>query len=691
MIKSIKLSVLFITCLNFVSISQNEEVMHCGHTQAQEALYKLRPDLRLAQQKHEQEILIQPKGLSAKTNSTTPYIIPVVFHIMHDYGAENISDDQVIDAIRILNEDFQMRNADTANIVPAFKSVKANVNFEFRLAKKDPQGNCTNGILHVPSTLTNSGTDAVKYDQWPPNKYLNIWVVKKISSGAAGYAYYPSSADGWPDIDGIVILSNYVGSIGTSVYGRARALTHEVGHYMDLAHVWGSTNDPGVACGDDGVMDTPETKGWQNCNLIAEDCNPGIVENIQNYMEYAYCSNMYTEGQRVRMTDAITSGVADRNNLWSNSNLLATGTDDATHTSTLVCKPKADFGASYKSICVGNSVLFTDLSFNGPVTNRQWNFQGGTPSSSLQYSQAVTYSNPGVYEVKLKISNSQGQDSITKTEFINVQPSTSPNGQTLTEGFETINLPNSNWNVLNGGDQYNWTITSVGFNSSKSIRLQNNNATEGDVDELISPSINLAGVNNAVLSFDMAFARRNDQNNDRLRILISKDCGKSWTQRFSKQGANLQTTTNFITGNFTPNSTQWKNESMALQSVFISANTMIKFEFTNADGNNVFIDNVNIGFSQNLNEYGKNLNVNLDIFPNPSNGETNLIITSELEMDYDICVIDVLGKTVFSLNKQFLNSGDNNLSLDLSHLNSGIYYINLNTKNGFITKKLIIQ
>jgi hypothetical protein len=221
--------------------------------------------------------------------------------------------------------------------------------------------------------------------------------------------------------------------------------------------------------------------------------------------------------------------------------------------------------------------------------------------------------------------------------------------------------------------------------------LQNNNATEGDVDELISPSINLAGVNNAVLYFDMAFARRNDQNNDRLRILISKDCGKSWTQRFSKQGANLQTTTNFITGNFTPNSTQWKNESMALQSVFISANTMIKFEFTNADGNNVFIDNVNIGFSQNLNEYGKNLNVNLDIFPNPSNGETNLIITSELEMDYDICVIDVLGKTVFSLNKQFLNSGDNNLSLDLSHLNSGIYYINLNTKNGFITKKLIIQ
>jgi PKD repeat protein len=671
--------------------AQQDAMKHCGHTQAQEALYKIRPDLKIAQLKHEEEINFKPIQNFSKTNLTSPYIIPVVFHIMHDYGAENISDAQVIDAVRILNEDFQMRNADTANIVQSFKTIKANVNFEFRLAKKDPQGNCTNGILHVPSILTNSGSDAVKFDQWPPNKYLNIWVVKKIASGAAGYAYYPSSADGWPDIDGIVILSNYVGSVGTGTYGRSRALTHEVGHYMDLAHVWGSTNNPGEACGDDGVLDTPETKGWQNCNLIAEDCNPGIVENIQNYMEYAYCSNMYTAGQKQRMTNAITSSIADRNNLWSNTNLLATGTDNIAFTSTVICKPKADFGANFKSICAGNSILFTDLSFNAPVTNQQWLFQGGTPSSSTQYSQAVTYSNPGLYEVKLKVSNSQGQDSITKSQFIKVLPTVSPNGATLLEGFETINLSSSDWEVRNGGDQHNWTVVSVGSNSSKSLRLLNNNATEGDVDEFITPSMNLNGLTNMNLSFDVAYARRNDENNDRLRILISKDCGKSWTQRFSKQGANLSTTTNFVTGNFTPNSSQWRNETMALQSVFIGSNTMLKFEFINSDGNNVYIDNINIGFSQNINEYGKNILLDVDVFPNPSSGLTNLIISSEQDNDCDIEVLDVLGKLVFSQPKQNIKSGENQITLDLSHLNSGIYYLNVNTKLGFISKKLVIQ
>ena len=105
----------------------------------------------------------------------TVRIIPVVFHIVHNYGQENISDAQVLDAVRILNEDFRKLNPDTASIVPAFQSIAADCQIEFRLANIDPNGNCTNGIDRIVSPLTENADDFAKLNPWPEDQYLNIW------------------------------------------------------------------------------------------------------------------------------------------------------------------------------------------------------------------------------------------------------------------------------------------------------------------------------------------------------------------------------------------------------------------------------------------------------------------------------------------------------------------------------------
>ena len=213
-------------------------------------------------------------------------IVPIVFHIIHNYGPENISDEQIYDQMRILNEDFRKLSPDTGSIVAAFQSIAADCEIEFRLATIDPNGNCTNGIDRIASTLTYNADDDSKLNPWPSNQYLNIWVVSDLgNSGAAAYAYYPGTAP--PGKDGVISIHGYIGSIGTGTPGRSRVLTHELGHCLNLAHVWGSTNSPGVACGNDGVSDTPITMVWTSCNINGSVCNPPSLENVQNYMEYS--------------------------------------------------------------------------------------------------------------------------------------------------------------------------------------------------------------------------------------------------------------------------------------------------------------------------------------------------------------------------------------------------------------------
>jgi hypothetical protein len=349
----------------------------------------------------DQELEAFTQGFSPEERGGgSAYVIPMVFHIIHNNGAENISDAQIHDAVRVLNDDFNKLNEDWDNVRPEFLGIVADVEVEFQLARKDPNGNCTNGITRTVSTLTHDGTQEMKdLIQWPRNKYLNIWVAAS-ADGAAGYTYRPSAVSNWPEADGIVLLHTYTGSIGTSSVGHSRTLTHEVGHWINLKHCWGGTNDPGVEenCDDDdSVSDTPNTVGWTSCNVLGASCDSPL-DNVENYMEYSYCSKMFTEGQKTRMHAALNSSTSQRNNLWSASNLTATGL------STVPVLCSAEFTSTDHVVCAGVGITFTDVSYHG-VSSRTWEFPGGTPSTSSESNPTVTYSAPGIYPVTLTVSD----------------------------------------------------------------------------------------------------------------------------------------------------------------------------------------------------------------------------------------------------------------------------------------------
>lgn len=255
--------------------------------------------------------------------------IPVVVHVVHDNGPENISDAQIIAAIDQMTEDFHAYPF--AGSVDGYGYLQANVGFTFKLARLDPQGQPTSGITRTRSTVTYNGTEGPLQAtiNWPREKYLNIWVVYS-SDGANGSAYsnYPATvADGsgveyW---DGIVVSYWAVGPYAVS--GYEKILTHEAGHWADLIHTWGDTyyNGDARACSDplgDQVADTPLTTGNSGCSA-SSTC--GYADNTENFMDYGTCTTMFSDGQSDRMQTAMLSSVARRSNIWSQANLVATG------------------------------------------------------------------------------------------------------------------------------------------------------------------------------------------------------------------------------------------------------------------------------------------------------------------------------------------------------------------------------
>lgn len=211
---------------------------------------------------------LSPFAITTEEDGTTVYHVPVVFHVIHDYGAEYLPDAAFVSCIEQVNRLYNKMNADTSGIIGPYKGFIhnsttryiGNARIEWHLATKDPLGNPTNGVTRRRSYLTKSAGDLAKYDQWPPSNYMNVWVINTMSashSGAAAYAYKPATGAVIPYYDGVITLYNYVNSDNT--------IAHEFGHELNLDHVWGGTNNPEVACGDDEVDDTPPTKGHNSC------------------------------------------------------------------------------------------------------------------------------------------------------------------------------------------------------------------------------------------------------------------------------------------------------------------------------------------------------------------------------------------------------------------------------------------
>ena len=248
-------------------------------------------------------------------------------HVVYNNEAQNISDQKIFDQIEVLNQDYRRQNSDASLTRSEFLDVAADAGIEFYLAEFDPQGNPTNGIVRTQTSQTSfilslfDGSFKMKHssdggsDAWDTNQYMNIWVCNLAIFGfpaVLGFATPPDGAPNWPsgsaaesaDEDGVVVHYEVFGpdpgASGTlATVNKGRTATHEVGHWLNLPHVWGGGNSPGDATNcniDDGVQDTPNTKGSSSCTLSANTCNSDdaywggpMIDNVENYMDYSYC------------------------------------------------------------------------------------------------------------------------------------------------------------------------------------------------------------------------------------------------------------------------------------------------------------------------------------------------------------------------------------------------------------------
>jgi len=687
--------ILLFTSLLTINLRSQVNQNWCGSIEAMEANFKKHPELRQQFEAAQNQLNAgTQESASLEKTAVANYTIPVVFHVLHVNGYENISDAQIHDQIAIFNRDYNLQNADTSLVIAPLKNIIGNVHFTFVLAKLDPNGNCTSGINRYFDTKTNSweGNFQDYIYTWDPTMYLNIFVVKSIASGAAGYAYYPGSLGTGSPMDGIVILSNYVGSIGTSNVNQSRALTHEVGHWFNLQHTWGNTNNPGVACGDDAVSDTPITKGFTSCSSLngSKICNPGISENYQNYMDYSYCSVMFTNNQVTRMNTAANSSIGGRGNLGSATNLSLTGISPAA-----VCAPAALFKSDKQIICLGQSVAYTDLSNISTPTSWAWTFEGGTPNMSSVQNPTITYNTPGTYSVQLIASNSVGNSAPEiKTSYITVLPAPISSG--LVEGFETSTLPNSTWMVRNvSATNTNWEQTNTAFASGANSAFVSETVAPSSTVDLYSPTYDFSSMPYNTITFKWAGAERDQTStaSDQFSLYFSINCGVSWIPRLSKFiKSNVTGVSGVVNGNFVPSSNQFHQEVISLGTLTTYNNVLFRFRYTSETGssNNFYLDDINLTTVTDLNEqYGHALN--LSVFPNPSNDQVSIAFDLLEDKNVEVTLTDVLGKTVKTISEQRLGNGNHTLNIAVGDISKGIYFVKVNVNNVVSTQKIVVD
>jgi len=260
--------------------------------------------------------------------------IPVVVHIISNPDMPYITDEQVYSQIEVLNEDFRKKwGTDGYNTNP----VGVDVEIEFQLADRDPEGAISSGITRTSynkknwTILNDSFLKSLSY--WPSDQYLNIWVTS-VSSDYMAWSQFPqvSSYQGLvppygAETDGVVIDYKYFGRTGTAIYpyDLGRSATHEIGHWLGLLHIWGDSD-----CGDDYVADTPQdmAPNYSGTCIDSSDCNNDgkyTRDMASNYLDYSddACMHVFTQGQKDRMRNVFKLN-ARRNALLSSPAITAT-------------------------------------------------------------------------------------------------------------------------------------------------------------------------------------------------------------------------------------------------------------------------------------------------------------------------------------------------------------------------------
>jgi len=575
---------------------------------------------------------LRKKFQSQRRAADESYTIPIVVHVIHNGEAvgvgTNLSAAQIQSQIDVLNADFKRLNSDASKTPAEFLPVVGSMNITFVLAKQDPSGLATTGIVRVKGTKTSwyyeddAMLKALSY--WPAEDYFNIWTCK-LNNNYLGYTQFPfynlPGLEGTPDnrlTDGCVIGYNYFGTKNEGAFNLVnrfdlgRTLTHETGHFFGLRHIWGEDSD--CASTTDWVDDTPkQIKSTDGCptNLStppSNGCVPSVHTMYCNYLDYTddACMNMFSAGQVDRMITVLENSTRRATLLTSHGLYDPTPVpNDLSLTSIVSPMLNECSNTITPSIQVKNTGTNTITSSRIRLTidGQEAETKDFTLNLTMNSTATLTFStlseSAGNATFLFEIIQTNGvadgkeqDNTLTSTILVSDRVSTP-----FAENFTSIP---SNWIVQNPDQAQTWQTEGAPLydpaNTAASIRYFNSFGNERNEDVLLSPPFNLTGGTFAYLSFDVAYAQT-QYYGDTLKVVVLPDCSmdlSTGTRVYYKGGDQLGTTLP-TTISFIPDSeNDWRKEIIALKDFKNHNNIRIAFVGINGAGNNIYIDNVNI-------------------------------------------------------------------------------------------------
>ncbi|NCX94804.1 MAG: T9SS C-terminal target domain-containing protein [Chitinophagia bacterium] len=711
----------------------------CGTDEKYWQLLKRNPQIAELEREFEEQLQNalhhHPATIMGKTTAgpdTAYYDVPIVVHIIHDYGTEFLPDNDIYEAVAYWSKVMLCQlPTDTVAVIAPFKPYIGNPRIRLHLATKDPNGNPTKGVTRRQHYTTVNASDDSKMDDWPNNKYINIWFIRNFdpSSSAAAYAYYPSSAAGMPWYDGVIGLASYVNT--------DKVIPHELGHVLNLQHVWGNTNNAAVACGDDRVDDTPPTKGHTpvgcvNSAIYDTACARGYSRrytavgggdsianypdtvNAQNIMDYTYCQKMFTIGQCVRMRAALTSTTAGRNNLITAANVSATG---ATAPSPDL-PPVAEYSVEKASgvgtvtdprtrfLTMNNSFSFSfrNRSWNDTISAISWAFSNGasTPTSTSTVAVLNKFSIPGWVTTTLTATSNAGATTLVDPQSVYVADTTPIDGHGYFQHFTSAGSI-SNWPMINYfNNQYKWQwYKGAGIADSTCVRYRSKDTTNkrvaspyGDADDFFTPAFNLSGITgNYYLNFSYAGARvAGSGAGDSLEIQVSTSGGVRWT-RIAGLNATQLATGGYSTPEFVPTAAQWRTMAINIPDIYRTRQTFFRFHYMPGElGNNFYMDKFNLYPYPASVEDHIAANRKVTIYPNPSTATgCNLIFNGGNEESAQVLIKDLAGRVIYHNTYTCKPQSINELKIEPDGLTqAGIYFVTVLIDGMPTTEKWIV-
>ncbi|MBO9683553.1 MAG: choice-of-anchor J domain-containing protein [Flavisolibacter sp.] len=661
---------------------------------------------RFEQKKIEFNRTVSTRSLQKNARLTSVVYIPVVFHIVMN-NPNLVTDAQIQAQLDTLNKTFFGANADSTRIPSYFKPFAGKSSIQFCLAQRTPDGDATEGIERITTLSSPFGLDdRIKHsysggaNAWNPAKYFNVWVCA-MTDGLLGYSTMPGDGSA-PSEEGVVIEYRALSGGSFSAYNSGKTLTHETGHYFNLFHIWG--DDGGGCTEDDLVNDTPKQADASHggfSGLKFDICTPsgnGIM--YQNYMDYTddSCLVMFTNGQVDRMETALSMY---RPSLLSSNGCQPVVVNNYDVQLRSVNQPSQRICTSVftPQVTIKNKGAqnLTSLQINvkiddGPVTTYQWT--GSVSTFSLA---TINLNNlnvaPGNHTLTVYIANpSNNTDQDRSNDTLQLSFDYFPPVTDITESFENLYFPPQGWDVVNNDNAITWQrVNGIAKTGNASVKMDNlNYGHVGEMDDLRMPSINIpASLDSAFLTFELAaatFTDTNRQNNnwDTLQVLISTDCGQTYTSLYKKWGKTLVTAPP-TQGDFIPYSTQWRKESVNLADYIGKNDLIIAFRNTTGFENNIYLDDINLRkviVNPNVKEQG------FVLTPNPTNGVFTLQFYPQPNNLKAIQVFNSVGQKIFET--VFANGqGYNNYQIDLSQYQKGVYMVTAIFEDKMLTKKII--